>query len=78
MRGLPEYKLPTLKACMEANLAVGQLTNPNVKFVGVAVNTSQLADDVVDDYLSTVEAEIGLPTLDPFRDGVARIVDVLD
>jgi uncharacterized NAD-dependent epimerase/dehydratase family protein len=75
MRGLPEYPLPTLKACMEANLAAGRLTSPGVRFVGAAINTSGMAEDAVAGYLETVEEEIGLPTVDPVRHGVSRIVD---
>ena len=75
MRGLPEYPLPTLKACMEANLAAGRLTNPDVRFVGAAINTSGMAEDAVAGYLETVEQEIGLPAVDPVRHGVSRIVD---
>src|SRR3546814_19446955 len=41
MRGLPDYKLPDLAACLEANLAAARLTNPAARFVGIAVNTSQ-------------------------------------
>ena len=74
MRGLPEYPLPTLKACMEANLAAGRLTNPDVRFVGAAINTSGMAEDAVAGYLETVEQEIGLPAVDPVRHGVSRIV----
>ncbi len=77
MRGLPDYALPNLRDCMAANLAAGRLTNPATRFVGVAVNSSGLADEAVDDYLATVEAELGLPTVDPVRHGVARIVDNL-
>src|SRR5690348_4775120 len=35
MRGLPDYPLPELKRCLQANLVAAQLTSPNVKAVGV-------------------------------------------
>jgi uncharacterized NAD-dependent epimerase/dehydratase family protein len=77
MRGLPDYALPSLQECMEANLVAARLTNPEVRFVGVAINSSAMAADAVDAYLASVEEELHLPTVDPFRHGVARIVDNL-
>jgi uncharacterized NAD-dependent epimerase/dehydratase family protein len=77
MRGLPDYPLPTLEACIEANLAAARLTNPAAAFVGVAVNSSQMAGDAAAAFLAETEQRLGLPTVDPVRDGVGRIVDQL-
>ncbi|RBW46781.1 DUF1611 domain-containing protein [Psychromonas sp. B3M02] len=77
MRGLPTYPLPDLKTCMELNLTMARITNPAVKFVGISVNTSQLSEDEAKAYLTKVEAEFNLPAVDPFREGVSRIVEAL-
>lgn len=77
MRGLPEYKLPTLKACMDANLAAARLTNPAARFVGIAVNTSQMAKDSIATYLGELQETFALPAVDPFAGGVAPIVERL-
>jgi len=77
MRGLPDYRLPDLKACMDVNLAAARLTNPEARFVGVAVNTSQMTKDQVVPYLAELEDRFGLPAVDPFATGVAPIVDRL-
>ncbi len=77
MRGLPHYSVPDIKKCMAANLATASLTNPAVKFVGVSVNTSQLPEQEANDYMAKLEAELGLPVVDPFRQGVSRIVSAL-
>ena len=69
MRGLPHYPIPDLKDCIDANLRVGSLTNPDVRFVGIAVNTAKLEERAAEDYLKQTEQELGL------RHGVARIVD---
>jgi len=74
MRGLPDYALPGLKDCLEANLVAARLTNPAVAAVGVAVNTSQMAEGTAGDLLRQIEDELGLPATDPFKDGVAPIV----
>jgi uncharacterized NAD-dependent epimerase/dehydratase family protein len=75
MRGLPHFSIPDLKECIDANLRVAYLTNRNARFVGVAVNTSRLSEHAADAYLKRTEQDLGLVTVDPLRDGVARIVD---
>ncbi len=74
MRGLPEYPLPELKVCMEANLTAARLTNPVARFVGISVNTSHMAAGEAEPYLRHLEKELGLPAVDAFKDGVAPIV----
>jgi len=74
MRGLPSHDLPGLKDCLEANLAAARLTNPAVVAVGVAINTSHMADGTAGDLLRRIEDDLGLPAMDPFKDGVAPIV----
>ncbi len=78
MRGLPGHALPGLKDCLEVNLAAARLTNPAVEAVGVAVNTSQMAEGTAGDLLRRIEDDLGLPAVDPFKDGVAPIVARLD
>lgn len=77
MRGLPDYPLPDLKACLEANLAVARLTNPGVKAIGAAVNTKALDPEAADRAVEEVADALGLPAVDPVRHGVAPIVDRL-
>lgn len=77
MRGLPHYSLPDLEECMEANLKVASLTNPDVKFVAVAVDTSRLDADAAQIFLEETQKQLGLPTVDPVRTGVGAIVDAL-
>ncbi len=77
MRGLPDYKLPEIGLCMARNLDAARLTNPDAKFVGIAVNTSSMGAAEAADYLKTLSAQHGLPAVDPVRNGVAAIVDNL-
>jgi uncharacterized NAD-dependent epimerase/dehydratase family protein len=77
MRGLPGFPIPDLGECMDASLRVAYLTNPGARFVGVAVNTSRMGEQEADDYLKRTEQELGLVTVDPLRNGVARIIDQL-
>jgi uncharacterized NAD-dependent epimerase/dehydratase family protein len=59
-------------------LPIAQVVNPNVKIIGVSVNTQHMSEDEAMDYLAKLEAETGLPTVDTFRQGAARLVDALD
>ena len=77
MRGLPEYSLPNLSDCIALNERCGRLTNPACRTVGVAVNTSHLDDNAAATLLGDIEDETGLPTVDPVRQGAARLVDAL-
>ena len=77
VRGLPHFKLPGIKECMEANLAAARLTNPAAKFVGIALNTSQMTEADALKEIATTEAAHGMPTVDPVRQGVAKLADRL-
>lgn len=78
MRGLPHFPLPTLEDCMAANLKVASLTNPDVRFVGIAIDTSRLDDEAALTFLEETGKQLGLPAVDPVRTGVGAIVDALD
>lgn len=77
MRGLPGYDLPSLEALRDLSLTLAHVVNPNCKVVGISVNTKALSDDEANAYLAEVEARMGLPTIDPFRQGASRLVDAL-
>ena len=51
--------------------------NPACQVVGISVNTAGMDEDAALAYLAKVEAEMGLPTIDPFRQGAGRLVDAL-
>lgn len=77
MRGLPHYPIPAIDACMEENLRVGRLTNPAVRFAGIAVNTAALSEDEARACLDKLGEAHDMPAVDPFRMGVAPIVDAI-
>jgi len=77
MRGLPEYPIPGLKECLDANEQAARLTNPRATCIGSAINTKDLSDGERDSYLKRVEDELGLPTVDPVVTGVGKLVDNL-
>ncbi|HRO10184.1 N-acetyltransferase DgcN [Amaricoccus sp.] len=77
MRGLPGYPLPTLEALRELSLEMARMVNPEVRVVGVSVNTAGLGEAAALALLAGTEARLGLPTVDPFRQGAGRLVDAL-
>jgi uncharacterized NAD-dependent epimerase/dehydratase family protein len=78
MRGLPEYRLPSLEALRDLSLTMARMVNPDVRVVGVSVNTAAMHEEAALDYLEAVEKRLGLPTVDPYRQGAERLVDALD
>jgi uncharacterized NAD-dependent epimerase/dehydratase family protein len=77
MRGLPHYKVPSLRTCIDANLQAARLTSPDVRVVGISLNTSALDASAAESVLRQTEDTFGVPAIDPVRGGVAAIVDRL-
>lgn len=77
MRGLPDYDLPSLEVLRDTSLAMARVANPACQVVGISVNTQHLSEANAMTYLAEVEARMGLPAVDPFRQGAARLVDAL-
>ncbi|WP_410013473.1 N-acetyltransferase DgcN [Sodalis sp. C49] len=76
MRGV-DYPLPDLADCMALNLRAARLTNPQARFVGISVNSALLPEADALAYMAELETCYGLPVVDPFRQGVARIIEQL-
>ena len=77
MRGLPGYTLPSLNEAISLYQLTGRLTNPECRVIGLSLNTSQMQDADAQDALRAAEEETGLPAIDAFKDGAARLVDLL-
>lgn len=77
MRGLPHYQLPTLEALRDTALPLAQVVNPECQIVGVSINTSGMPVDEADSYLQELEARLGLPCVDPYRQGAARLAEAV-
>jgi uncharacterized NAD-dependent epimerase/dehydratase family protein len=77
LRGLPHYGLPTLEALRDLSLATARIVNPEVRVVGVSINTAALHEEAARDYLEATERRMGLPTVDPVRQGAGRLAEAL-
>jgi len=78
MRGLPGYQLPSLEALRDTALPLARIANPACQVVGISVNTAAMGEDEALSYLESVEKRMGLPAVDPFRQGAARLADALE
>ncbi len=77
MRGLRGRALPDLAECLEQNLNIGRLTSPNIRAVGVCLNTSQMDAASARTLCQGTEDRLGLPCTDPVALGVENIIDEL-
>jgi len=73
--GWEHYALPSIRDCIGLHVNLGKRTNPEIRCVGISVNTSKLPADKRTDYLADLSEKTGLPCIDPMLDGCAAIVD---
>lgn len=78
MRGVPRFQLPTLESLRDLSLQMARIVNPGCKVAGISVNTDGLSEADAEKYLTEVEGRMGLPAVDPYRQGAARLVDALE
>lgn len=76
--GLPDHPLASLREVMEINLYFARRRRPQVRFLGISVNTSELSPDHGQEIFWSLENEFNLPVVDPVKTGVGALVDVLD
>ena len=69
--GTPGYRVPPIEAVIEQTVAMGRLTNPAIRCVGVGLNTAALDDRAAAREIEQTAARLGLPVADPIRGGAA-------
>lgn len=78
MRGLPDYEMPSLEVLRDLALTLARQSNAAAQVVGVSINTAAFGEDEALAYLAEIEKRMGLPAVDPFRQGAARLCDALE
>lgn len=73
MRGV-QHPLPSIQDVIDLTIRCGRLTNPDIRCVGIAINTAALSEAEAKSLLSEAHAKHDLPACDPVRFGVADIV----
>lgn len=76
MRGI-SHPLPTIQQVIDLVTLEGQLTNSDIRCIGICVNTAALDDEEAMAYLEQLASEHDLPAIDPIRSGCGPVVDVL-
>lgn len=74
----PGMPMPAIAEVIDLNLRMGRLTNPDIRCVAVALNTSLIGSEERDAYLRQMSDELGVMCLDPLIDGCDAIVDSLE
>ncbi|MEM1343706.1 MAG: N-acetyltransferase DgcN [Pseudomonadota bacterium] len=77
LRGLPHYPLPRLDDLGPLALSLAKLVNANARVAGCAINTAALGEAEALAYLEETENRLGLPCVDPYRQGAARLAAAL-
>jgi uncharacterized NAD-dependent epimerase/dehydratase family protein len=75
--GWEHFELPSIRDCIDQHVMMGKRTNPDIRCIGISVNTSALPADERTDYLARLSEETGLPCVDPLIDGCGAIVDYI-
>ncbi|WP_419911510.1 N-acetyltransferase DgcN [Hoeflea sp.] len=78
MRGLATYKAQSLELLRDTALLLAHIVNPQCAVTGIALNTSAMDEIEAAEYAQQVEERMGIPTVDPYRHGAARLVDALE
>jgi uncharacterized NAD-dependent epimerase/dehydratase family protein len=73
----PGYIIPPINEVIELHLALARRTNPKVKCVAIALNTSSVSAEESKKICHAYETQYGLPAFDPMRSNLRRIVDAV-
>ena len=69
--------MPKIGDVIAETVALGRLTNPAIRCVGVAMNTSALDSNAARRWVERARVQLDLPVCDPVRDGVGVLIDAL-
>ena len=72
--GCPSHAVPDVNDCIALNLTMGRLTNPDIRCVGVSVNTKGMATAERERLLNSLAEQTGLPCVDPLIEGVEPLI----
>ena len=67
--GHPGFPVPSIEDVIAQTIALGRLTNPAIRCVGVSLNTSRLDVRAAGDAIRDASRQAGLPAADPMRGG---------
>ena len=75
--GMEHIELTPIEEIVDLTIRLGRLTNPDIRCVGVSLNTAVLDEAARTGALAEYERRVGVPAFDPMQRGVERVVDFL-
>ena len=78
--GHAAFPLPSIEQVIEQTIALGRLTNPDIRCAGISLNTARLDAHAAQRECDSVEKRLSLPVADPMRGGPAfeRLLDACE
>lgn len=76
MRGV-KTPIPTIQEIIDLTVHMGRLTNPDIRCVGLSINTMNLAETEAKALIADLSQTYSLPATDPLRFGTAPIIDYI-
>ena len=78
--GHPEFPLPSIEQVIDQTIALGRLTNPDIRCAGISLNTAKLDATDAQREIEAVGKRLSLPVADPMRGGPAfeRLLDACE
>lgn len=70
------YPIPSITAVREATEYMGRLTNPDIRCVGISLNTSAFQGDI-SQLKEQLSKKHNVPVVDPVTDGTNEIIDYM-
>ncbi|MFC7048707.1 DUF1611 domain-containing protein [Emcibacter nanhaiensis] len=75
--GWDDFRLPTIEQVIEQTVVIGSLTNPEIRCVGISLNTSRLSDSARQKATEDIAGRVGLPCVDPLKESIDPIIEKL-
>lgn len=69
MLGLPDFPVPSVERVAEISLVLGRVTNPDIHWGGVSLNTAHLDPAAAEALLASESERLGVVCADPIRGG---------
>ncbi len=78
--GHAAFPLPSIEQVIEQTIALGRLTNPDIRCAGISLNTAKLDAAEAQREFDSVGKRLALPVADPMRGGPAfeRLLDACE
>jgi uncharacterized NAD-dependent epimerase/dehydratase family protein len=71
MLGHPSHPVPSIEDLIFQTVNLGRVTNPNIRCVGISLNTGAMTGEAALVEIAATERRLGLPTADPIRGGAS-------